>query len=162
MTLAKYCVFLLLIISADLQASSYGIGSHLAPLSLTDQHDQQGSINDATRMVLYTRDKKSGELLTDALATLSADFLARNKIVYISDISGMPGLIARFIALPAMQKKSFPILLDKEGKDTKNYPVQQDMATVMSVQSLSISNIMYLDSIAAIIKTLNAAAVSNP
>ena len=154
MNLRNSIFFLMLFFSSSLLASPYAIGDRLAPVSLYDQHEKPGTISETTRIILFSRDKKGGELLNDALSTMPEGFLVEQKIVYISDISAMPGLIAKYIAIPAMQKKSYSMLLDKDGNSTTNYPDQKGMATLIYVKSLTITKVVHLDSIDAISKNL--------
>ena len=39
------------------------------------------------------------------------NILEKNSAVYVADISGMPSLISKFIALPKMKKYPFSVLL---------------------------------------------------
>ncbi len=146
--------FLLFFFSPILWAVPYVTGDSLDPVSLNDQHEKPGYIDKTTRLILFSRDKKGGEILTDALSNIPEGFLAEQNIVYITDISAMPGLISKYIAIPALQKKAYSILLDKDGSRTINYPDKKAMATLIYVESLSISHIIYENSIDAVIKNL--------
>ncbi|MCU7801074.1 MAG: hypothetical protein KZQ70_13280 [gamma proteobacterium symbiont of Lucinoma myriamae] len=81
-------------------------------------------------------------------------YLTEQKIVYITDISGMPGLISKYIAIPAMQKKSYSILLDTDGNSTKDFPDKNAMATLIYVESLTITQMTHIESVDAVINTL--------
>ena len=154
MKLRNSVFFPALFFSSILFAAPYVIGDKLEVVSLHDQHEKPGAINEATRIILFSRDKKGGELLTNALSSMPKGFLAQQKIVYVTDISGMPGLIAKYMAIPAMQKKTYPILLDKDGNSTINYPDKNGMATLIYVESLTITKVIYLDSIDSVVKIL--------
>lgn len=154
MNLPYSAFFLLLLLPPILMAVPYAVGDSLEIVSLNDQHEKPGYIDKTTRVILFSRDKKGGELLTDVLSNMPEGFLAEQNIVYITDISAMPGLISKYIAIPALQKKAYSILLDEDGSRTINYPDKNAMATLIYVESLSITHIIYADSIDAVIKNL--------
>ena len=72
----------------------------------------------------------------------------------ITDISRMPSFISNYIAIPLMRKKRYPILLDKEGKITAQFPDRDNTATLIFVESLKIKNIKYLQSVEEIVQLL--------
>lgn len=154
MTILKTSVFLFLIASFPVFSASYEVGDKLGIISLTDQYEKTGHINDTSRVILFSRDKSGGKLISDALSQMPKQYLIDQHIVYISDISGMPGLISKYIAIPSMRKKNYPILLDKEGKVTARFPDKENTATLIFVESLKIKNIKYLQSVADIVQLL--------
>lgn len=64
MTIRISLFFLLLLFSSPLFAVPYVTGDKIETVSLNDQYKKPGFINEATRMILFSRDKKGGELLT--------------------------------------------------------------------------------------------------
>lgn len=132
------------------QAATYTVGNKLPVISIKDQHDLPGQINASTRVILFSRDKAGGEIMTKALQGESKETLTRKQIVYLADISGMPSLISRFVAIPAMQKQDFPMLLDRSGEITTNFPGQDDTATLIYLEALTIKSIVYSDSSAKV------------
>ncbi|MCU7940683.1 MAG: hypothetical protein KZQ64_04095 [gamma proteobacterium symbiont of Bathyaustriella thionipta] len=156
MTLRISIFFLAVLFSSLLYAVPYVVGDKIDAVSLHDQHEKQGVINKATRMILFSRDKKGGEILTDALSRMPRDFLGEQKMIYITDISAMPGLISKYIAIPSMQKKSFSILLDADGTNTANFPDKNAMATLIYLESLTITQVIYVESVEAVVTRLTA------
>ena len=146
MKIQKLLLILMLSFSPTIFSAPYIIGDKLIALSLDDQHEKPGHINEQTQLILFSRDKAGGELLTKALSQMPKDYLAKQHIVYISDISEMPGLISRFVAIPSMRKRPYPILLDRDGDITENFPDQDDKATLINIESLRITNILHLSS----------------
>ena len=154
MPIIKILVFLLLITSLPAFSDVYIAGDQLQSFSLSDQHDKPRHINKQTRVILFSRDKAGGQLITEALSVIPREYLIEQHIAYITEISGMPGLISKYMAIPSMRKKSFPILLDKEGKVTAQFPDKEKSATLIFLESLNIKNIMYLQSAEAIQQSL--------
>ncbi|MCK5647346.1 MAG: hypothetical protein KAI22_00560 [Gammaproteobacteria bacterium] len=146
MSRLKTLFFLLLFLSPAVFAAPYEVGDKLQTFSLSDQHEKLSHINNETRIILFSRDKAGGQLITEALSGIGKEYLIKQHIVYITDISGMPGLISKYVAIPSMRKKSFPILLDKEGQMTAQFPDKDNTATLIFVESLNIKNIKHLQS----------------
>jgi hypothetical protein len=135
-------------------AASYTIGDKIENLSLPDQFEKTASIDQQTQLVLFNQDKEAGNLIEEALAEVPQGYLAEQQITYVSDISGMPGFISSFIAIPAMQQRNYPILLDREGNHTQQFPRQKGKATLIYLDALLIKKIIHLDSIEKIQQAL--------
>ena len=146
MTKLNTLFVLLLIFSPAVFSAPYEVGDKLQTFSLSDQHEKLNHINNETRIILFSRDKAGGQLITAALSGIAKEYLIEQHIVYITDISAMPGFISNYVAIPSMRKKSFSILLDKEGKVTAQFPDKDNTATLIFVDSLNIKNIMHLHS----------------
>ena len=138
----------LLFVGAE-QVATLTPGSTLAPLTLTDQHDVAMTVGPQVRVVLFTRDMDGGDLVKEALAE-HATLLDSAQAVYVSDISGMPSIVARLFALPAMRKRPYRMLLDRDGTATAAIPSAKDKVTVLHLTDLRIDAIGYLDSATAV------------
>ena len=128
-------------------------GSTLPPLTLTDQHDVAVTIGPETRFIVFTRDMDAGDLVKGALAQ-QPKLLESAQAAYISDISGMPSMIAKVFAIPAMRKRPYRILLDRDGKTTAALPSIEGQATLIAQNNLQIESVTYLDSSAALLAAL--------
>ena len=68
------------------------------------------------------------------------NILEKNGAVYVADISGMPSLISKFIALPKMKKYPFSILLlDDSNKD--NFVKEDGKIIVYSLENGKVTEI---------------------
>lgn len=129
--------------------ASVAPGSTLAPLTLVDQHDVAMTLGPQVRVVLFTRDMDGGDLVKEALADHPA-LLDSARAVYVSDISGMPSVIATLFALPAMRKRPYRMLLDRDGTATAEIPSAAGKVTVLRLTDLRVDAIEYLDSAPAV------------
>lgn len=126
-------------------------GEHLAAgksfpnLALEDQNEKAQQVASATKLVLFGRDMASSKLLEQALEQWDEKKLQQKGVVYIADISGMPGLIASLFAIPAMQDRPYPILLDREGEKTEAINSKEDQVTLLFLDEYKITKIQYLD-----------------
>lgn len=126
-------------------SNSYSAGDTINAISLLDQHDKNLQITDATQVVLFSRSMEGGDIIKNTLQPLS-DTPLPVKLVYVADISAMPSLIARFVAVPQMQDYPFSVGLDREGEISQSLPAVKDMATMIVLDHLHIIDIAYFDS----------------
>ena len=96
-----------------------------------------------------------GKVVRKAIDKETADYLSRNNTLFISNISGMPGFIAKTIAIPSMKKYEYPIILDKEGIVTEKFPSQKDSVTIIQLDHLKIESIDYTNSPDKITQVIN-------
>ena len=112
--------FATVVASAALACSSvppvaeYTTGSHVAPVTLSDQFAVEHTLDEGVALVLFTRDMDVGGVIKAVLAE-HPDALPRNRAVYVADISGMPSFIARLAAIPKMKERPYPTLLDRDA-----------------------------------------------
>jgi hypothetical protein len=136
-------------------------GMTLPPLTLTDQHDVAVTVGPETRVIVFTRDMDAGDIVKDALAE-HAELLGAAQAVYVSDISRMPSLIAKLFALPAMRKRPYRMLLDRDGKATADFPSSEGQVTVMRLTDLRVESVERVGSAAALRAALAAVATPAP
>lgn len=100
-------------LALGLSASSLNVDSMVNDIKIKDQFEKEHTIGTNVKTILFASDKASSDMLRDYLLPISEkeNVLEKNSAVYVADISGMPSLIAKFIALPKMKKYPFSILL---------------------------------------------------
>jgi len=132
------------------QAEPLRPGMAMPEIRLVDQHDVEAVIDASVRYVLVTRDMDSGNLVKEALAENGRATLEAARAVYVSDISRMPGVITKLFALPAMKKRGYPILLDRDGKATADIPSEEGKITVLEIGDGMISRTHYVTTVAGL------------
>lgn len=120
------------------------VGDTLHELTLQDQHGAQRVVDATARMILFSRDMDGGDVLKSALAELPSGTLDTAHVAYVSDISGMPGLIARLFAVPSMRRRPYPMLLDRTGEATAFLPDEPGLASLIYLDRLQITRIEHL------------------
>ena len=124
--------YIILIISlifssvAIAQTPIFKVGDTLVPISLQDQFDNPLQVSAETKVLLFSRDMDGGEIIQAAFADTPEEQRPAH-LAYVADISGMPSLIARFIAVPKMQDYPFLLGLDSTAEASKAFSV---MSTV--------------------------------
>lgn len=134
--------FLLLIVPianafATTPVVPYQVGDTFAPFVTKDQHEKAYTYEGGARFVLVAFEMGTGKAANAFLEKQPADFLERNKAIFISNIHGMPG-VARMFALPKMKKYPHRILLADADGFLAKYPEKPDHVTVLALDDKGI------------------------
>ena len=131
-------------------------GTEFPPLILDDQHGQSSRITTDTRLVLFTGDMEGVKIVRKLLddRTDAAEILVNAGASYVSDVSAMPAMIRRMMALPAMRKRPYPIMLDSEGKKTSSLPRRPGAVTLLRLEHSMITTVDFLSEPAQLAKIL--------
>jgi hypothetical protein len=125
------------------------VGDAIAPFELTDQHDKTHAVDAGVKVLLLSRDMDGGGVVRAALerqGDAAATFLAERSAVYVADVSRMPGLVRRVIAIPRMRGRPYPVLLDQEGATTASLPSAEGKASVLWLDGLRLVRVEQVDS----------------
>jgi hypothetical protein len=156
MRIAIVAVFLTVLCAGALSAATpLAAGMRLPAITLADQHDVEGSVRSDTRCVLFSRDMSAAKIVQEALGN---DPSAPAATMIVSDISGMPTLITKLFALPALRQRPYRILLDREGKATEDIPSVDGKVTVLYLRDFTIERLEFVDSAEALRTALHQAA----
>lgn len=134
-------------------ANTYSIGDQLETLKLQDQYEADYAVDQKVTRVLFSRSMDGGNLIQEALET-EPTLYETNALAYVADISGMPSLIARFVAIPQFKKFDYRVALDREGEITKALPAEKDQATLIELTDNKITQISYFDSTETLLEAL--------
>ena len=119
-------VIALLLSTLSMLAQAANVGDSLKPWTLSDQYDQPYTLNDKTQILLVARNMDGAKLVKEALKDQVKGYLEARNAVFVADIQGMPSLIGKLFAIPAMRDYSYRVLLDRDGSVAANYPGAQD------------------------------------
>lgn len=124
-------------------ANSLIVGNNLPTLTIKDQFEKNHTIDANIKTIIFSATKTEGTTIKEFLLTKNKDYLATNNTVYVADITGMPSLITKFIAMPKMKDYPFSVLLVDEA--TKGlFPVKEDMISIISLENGKITDIKYV------------------
>jgi len=154
--LASVALMFLLTGNADAAVHAYVAGDTIAAITLKDQHDNSVSIDETTQLLLFATGMPAGKVVRKVIDAESADILSRNNAVFLSNISGMPRLIAKMFALPKMRKHRYSILLDRDGKVTEKLPSKDGQVTIIKLDKLEVKSITFTKDSSLIKKILVA------
>ena len=122
-------------------AGFVGAGDMLRPFAIEDQHGARGEVDGRVRVLVFTRDMDGGEVVKQALADTSQAFLDRRHVVYVADISRMPGVISTLVAVPRMRRRPYRVLLDRDGASTRDLPYETGRPTVLVLEALRVARV---------------------
>jgi hypothetical protein len=134
-TLALSLALAIAAAGAPAGARTLGAGSALSSVTLEDQHGVAGGVGPDVRVIVLSRDMTAGGVVKSAFAGMDQGALEDRRAVYIADISRMPGMIARMFAIPRMRRRSYRVLLDRDGAATRELPYTEGRPTVLLVES---------------------------
>ncbi|MFW6345782.1 MAG: hypothetical protein ACOC0M_05590 [Halomonas sp.] len=111
-------------------------GEALPAVVLPDAHGNEHSVPyPGVRHVLFGADMAANELMERAFGELDKGEFTASGLVYMADISGMPGLVARFFALPALRDYPFRVLLARDADMLAFLPREEGTITVVTLSS---------------------------
>jgi hypothetical protein len=141
----KYLSLLLIMWVTITHAEPYKVGTAIPAFSLKDQHGKTHEAGHTVRLILFCKDRRGQEIIGTALEKTSEGYLNNYNTLYVADSSGIPRLIAKFIALPKLRKQPYKVLLDPEPSVTKDFPSEKDKVTLLYMNNLTIKAIEFVD-----------------
>ena len=129
------------------------IGQQIIPFQLHNQHGKLITVDDKAKIIFFTKEKAPSILLNTFLASQGKAFLSDNKAFYIADISGMPFLVTKFIALPKMKKSPYDILLAKKEVTLAFVPHKKGYITIIKKSEGKIESIEFANEVNALKNT---------
>lgn len=142
-----FCGLLCLLVSGCAHSPAVppvSIGDQVNFDQLRDQFGHSFDHLDAMHMALYADDMTANDLVHSALVHLNKECMKNGQLVYLADISGMPSLISKLIAIPRMRKYSYPIWLDYDGRATAGLPAKKGRVTVLKVKKGTIKSVEFV------------------
>lgn len=127
--------------AATVAAAPLAVGDRLSVPALADQFDQPLPVTADTALMLFATDMDGNRLANDALQAAAPNCRVAPRVVYVADISGMPALVSRFIALPKMRERPYRIALDRSGTDTAALPREPGRVTLLHLQGLRVTQL---------------------
>jgi ketosteroid isomerase-like protein len=131
--------------SAIAAGESLGPGERIPDLELEDQFGVSHAVGPEVRLVLYSRDMKSGKVIEKALEDTDSSYLGARGAVVVADIHRMPGLITTLFALPKLRDRPYPMLLDRDGAPTEALPFREGEVTWLALDEGIIREIRHVD-----------------
>jgi hypothetical protein len=131
-------------------ADPYVVGDRIAAFTLEDQHGKVFSLDGGVTLLLFNRDMDGGKLIKQALEDTSTDLLPSRGAVYVTDISGMPRLVAKMFAIPSMRKRPYTMLLDRDGTTTAQLPYAEGQATLIFLRDFEVTRVRHVSTAAEI------------
>jgi len=103
--------------------------------SLVDQFGHPFQVQDSMAVVMLVNGMKVKNMVRDALAELDVSCLQQGRVIYLANISGMPKMISKFMAVPRMRELNYPVWLDYTGSVVQTFPARKGEVTLLTVDS---------------------------
>ena len=124
-------------------ANTLTVGSNIPTLTIKDQFEKDNIVNENIKTIIFAATKTENTTIKEFLQSKDKELLATNKAVYIADITGMPSLVTKFIAMPKMKDYPFSVLLIDEANKGL-FAVKEDMISIISLDNGKITDIKYV------------------
>jgi hypothetical protein len=124
------------------------VGSNLE-LSLNDQFDKPHSIKADTKKVIFVFTKATGHLVKSFFNTKDTDYLEKNSIQFVADVSPMPKVILDYIAIKDLKKHKYPIMLIRDENIAPNFKNEANSEAIMIVtlDKQKVTNVKFVSNI---------------
>lgn len=134
----------------------------MAAMSFENQWEEKVELNQRVKWLVFTQSKDAGKMVKEAFDELKVEKPAKGELlagnmIYLADISGMPGFITKMFAIPKMQDYTFPIALIKEDEQLANLKLDgfdEEKVTVLQLDNLAVVNSEELANKAALVNKL--------
>jgi len=122
------------------------VGEKLTPFTLKTQHDKPMSISKDTKMIIFVFAKGSGHTVKQFLDKQSPDYLSKRGIVFVADVSPMPSLIRKYLAMPDLKSRKYPIMLiyDENFAEKFKNDEKGDDIMIVNLDHLKVTKIRYI------------------
>lgn len=144
----------LLLIGFNGFSDTLQIGQQILPFELENQHGKRIKVGDSAKILLFTKEKTPSKLLNTFLLGLDPKYLTIHNAFFIADISGMPFLVRKMIAIPKMKKSPYDILLAKKEATLAFVPYKKDYITILKKRDGQIESINFVNKMSELKNTL--------
>jgi hypothetical protein len=151
------CLALLLFPILAAASTQVEVGAPLPALTFKDQHDAPHALNAQTKAVIFSAERAVSSLVETVLEDQTTASLDAAGILYVADISAMPGIITTVIALPKMRKRPYAMLLGRTPEDTAMLPREAGKITLIESDAGTVTAIRFLPDAAALRSALGLA-----
>ncbi|MEW5837684.1 MAG: hypothetical protein AB1717_02495 [Pseudomonadota bacterium] len=117
------------------------VGDAVPTFQLNDQHDKPLQMPHDLQAIVFTADKSAAEMINGHLKQQAADYMAQRRVVYIADISAMPGFITEMVALPKMRDYAYRIAIGAKAEQTAMLPRAEDSVTLIRTDAGKVTSI---------------------
>jgi len=120
-------------------------GEVFETITIKDQFEKSYTIENANYIV-FSGDKASGKIGHEAISNLGTQFIEDKKIVYISDMSGVPSLVYSFFMESKFKEYPYRLGLIWEKDIAIKFPKNDAQVTVLVLKDNAVASIKYFDS----------------
>ena len=121
------------------------VGESFPSFVLVDQFDHNISIESSTEVLILSFQKSVSSEIQTFLESKEDDFLEKNHIIYMADMSSMPSFLVSMFAIPKMKKFKFKVALIYEESVADTVPREDDKVTLIRLNEQKIVSIKFIE-----------------
>lgn len=115
--------------------------------SLVNQFGEPFKGQDSMELVMLVAGMKVKNMVRETQSDIDASCLQEGRVVYLANISGMPKLVSKLIAVPRLRDLPYPVWLDYAGDTTTGLPFKKGQVTLVSLDhGRQSSSVVFADS----------------
>lgn len=115
--------------------------------SLVNQFGEPFKGRDGDTLVMLVAGMKVKDMVRETLAEVDPGCLQDGRVIYLANISGMPKLVSKFIAVPRLRDLDYPVWLDYSGDVASGLPFHKGQVTLLSLgDSRKVIEVSFADS----------------
>lgn len=115
----------------------------LQAVAFEDQWEKPNPLTAQTKWVVFSHHMKGGDWVKETLHELKIKDLPAKGGLYVADVSGMPSLITKYMAMPAMRDYAFPIGLAMDDDMVEGWPKKEDQVSIIFLDKLAVKDVKY-------------------
>lgn len=148
-------LIIIALLTITIFANEYKVGEKLEPINLKDQFNKEHNISKLPKTIVIAFEKESSYVFNEYMKNTNTNFLIKNNILFLADISQMPSFVTTTFALPKMRKYNYDVLLINEEDTAFKYPYKEDKLTIIKLQNNTIQSINFASSVSELEKYLS-------
>lgn len=136
-------IFVSLLLAFLIANAEFKVGDKFPSFELKDQFDKKLTIDESTSILVLATNKESGKIAHAYFENKPATFFEQKKLIYISDMSSVPGFVLDMFMMGAFKKYPYSLGLLKDEKIAKEMPKKENQITIFFLNKLQIENILF-------------------
>lgn len=131
-------------VALSAHAGGLQVGSGITALTLPDQFEQPVSLDKSTRTLVFSAERAVNTLVSNYFSGKGRGFMQQHSVIYLADISAMPGWVTRTFALPKMRQLNFSVGLVNTPALLANLPRKAGHATIIRLNHGVVQSVDYV------------------
>lgn len=130
---------------ASTQKDPISIGDSVDVTALKNQHGESFDNPSTIELLLYVNGMAARDIVLPTLESIDITCMNEGRVAYVADISRMPSLVSKFIAVPRMRDYAYPVWLDYDGESTERLPRGEAGVSLMDIEQGKVTRIEFIN-----------------
>lgn len=136
-------LIIIALLTMTIFANEYKVGEKAEPINLKDQFGKEHNISKLPKTIVIAFEKESSYIFNEYMKDKNTDFLVKNNILFLADISQMPSFVTTTFALPKMREYTYGVLLINNENIAFKYPYKEDKLTIVKTKNNIVQSIEF-------------------